>query len=167
MFFVIVARAQDEQEFENIIKLHSWGSGRATSVDLNDEHCGFLPEGCHANIIGNWQKLGFGHGKFKAELDTAWQNSTPNGKHGYCAPITGTAVLEPKGKDGKVFVSISGTACDMLFSSETLPHNYVCAFTVTGGTGEYENVTGSGDLKAIDYGKNKVLFAIRGEIKTP
>ena len=56
-----------------------WGTGMSTSVELNDPHCGYLPQGCQAKFRGIWQ-LGFiNHGKFSAQIASAWQNSTING----------------------------------------------------------------------------------------
>jgi hypothetical protein len=143
------------------------GTGLITKVTLNDPHCGYLPQGCQANIRGNWFVSNFGSGKFNADLRTAWQNSVPNGRGGYCAPITGTAIAEPNGKHNQLFISISGQACDRSISSEILPHTYVGQFVITGGTGEYKNVTGSGNFNGIDNGRNKAFFTTKGEITNP
>ncbi len=140
------------------------GKGSARSIELNDQHCGYLPEGCHAHVSGNWNSFLFKEGVFEADIDTEWQHATSNGKKGFCAPVHGTAELRKRKSNDKIFVRIDGTDCDSLASSEVLPHVYRLTFTITGGTDKYKEATGEGSISGLDLGINVFLFRARGSI---
>lgn len=140
------------------------GKGSAQSIELNDQHCGYLPEGCHAHVSGNWNSFLFKEGVFEADIDTEWEHAASNGKKGFCAPVHGTAELRNHRSKDKVFVSIDGTDCDSLASSEVLPHIYHLTFVVTGGTDKFKEATGEGSISGMDLGVNVFLFKASGHV---
>jgi hypothetical protein len=139
------------------------GNGSIRSVSLNDRHCGYLPEGCHATMKGNWNTLLF-EGVLSADMYTEWQHSTSNGRGGYCAPVRGTAEIHRKKGEDKIFVSVSGTDCDSFRSSEILPHVYHITFTVVGGTGKFKDAMGGGSVTGIDLRITPFIFRTSGHI---
>lgn len=87
----------------------------------------------------------------------------PNGDGGYCAPASGTSTLTAANGDA-VYLTMTGTVCEVGATGLNVPHTFSGTYTITGGTGRFDNATGSGSVTGGDDGWGDVWYQLRGTI---
>src|SRR5207248_6014136 len=101
----------------------------------------FTAAGCTLTSSGTL--TGVAGGTFTSTFTILWMQASPNGQGGFCAPATGHTTLTLPGL-GTITKNETGTVCEVGPTGLNVPHTFTGTFTVTGGTGVFNNASGSG-----------------------
>jgi hypothetical protein len=138
------------------------GYGNITSAGTTG--CQFTPEGCTVTESGNFVS-NLGSGTWSATLHIDWVHAVSNNQGGFCAPTTGTGVVD-YGFNTALFISLAGQTCEIGATGLGVPHLLIAEYVVTGGTGALTGVTGSGVLSAADNGTGFVRIHSNGILQS-
>jgi hypothetical protein len=82
-------------------------------------------------------------GTFTISISTDWSKAK-SGKHGSCAPSTGTLSLAGTDTSNSITATLRGVTCTVTDSSHNIDAVFAAHATVTGSTGTATKVTGHG-----------------------
>jgi len=116
-------------------------SATGTVTDAGTAGCQFTAAGCTLTSSGTL--TGVVGGTFTSTFTILWMQASPNGQGGFCAPATGHTTLTLPGL-GTITKNETGTVCEVGPTGLNVPHTFTGTFTVTGGTGVFNNASGSG-----------------------
>jgi hypothetical protein len=119
------------------VKINATG----TVTDAGTPGCQLTVAGCTLTSSGTL--TGVAGGTFTSTITILWLQGTSNGQGGFCAPATGQTTLTLPGL-GTITKSETGTVCEVGATGVNVAHTFTGTFTVTGGTGLFNNATGSG-----------------------
>jgi hypothetical protein len=126
--------------------------------------CQLTPEGCTVTESGNFVS-NIGSGIWNATIHIDWAHAVSNNQGGFCAPTTGTAVLD-YGFNTALFLSLAGQTCEIGATGVNVPHLLIADYVVTGGTGQLIGVTGAGVITAADNGSGAVRIHANGFLRS-
>lgn len=138
-------------------------TGISTSFKILTVDCAINPAGCSVQVDGTLGKERFKKGTFSSTATMNWLQSFPNGKGGYCAPLSGKATLVDA-KNSQLFVTFNGDACDKQEGNPNGVHTFKGTFMVTGGTGKYKKSSGKGTVSGQQEGQT-VTFEAKGKLR--
>ncbi|MGH9917690.1 MAG: hypothetical protein ACRD6W_02275, partial [Nitrososphaerales archaeon] len=118
--------------------------------------------GCVVQTTGTARTTPFGSGSFTTTLTIEWSANYSTGKGGFCAPATGSSVLNsPR---GQLDLQNTGTICEVGKTAIIVPHVFFGTFTITGGTRSEAKATGSGHVYGGDDGVGNFAYTAFGTI---
>jgi hypothetical protein len=112
-----------------------------TVTDAGAAGCQLSLAGCTLTSTGTL--TGVVGGTYSSTFTIMWTQATSNGAGGFCAPATGHTTLTLPGL-GTITKNETGTVCEVGVTGSNVPHSFTGTFTVTGGTGLFNNASGSG-----------------------
>ncbi len=127
---------------------------------------GTLAYGCEdacltATFVGHATSSHLGTGAWSAVLTVPFSGAYPSGS-GVCAPATGTATLTAANGDDVNF-TYTGTVCAAgdIFTSA---HSFTGTYSITGGSGRFDDASGTGNITAGDDGAGNAFMSDSGTI---
>ena len=126
------------------------------------------PSGCTVQTNGTATTtisgLTFGTGPYMSVITVFWNENTPNGQGGFCAPASGPSQLVASDGDSLNILDY-GTVCEVGPTGNNVPHTFTGKFLITGGTGAFQDASGSGTIKSSDDGFGHSTYSASGTIK--
>jgi hypothetical protein len=115
--------------------------GTGTVTNAGAPGCQLTVAGCTLSSSGTL--TGVVGGTFASTFTILWTQATSNGQGGFCAPAAGDTTLTLPGL-GTIMKHETGKVCEVGATGPNVAHTFTGTFTVTGGTGIFNNATGSG-----------------------
>lgn len=130
------------KHFNRVITIKSLRvNATGTVTNAGTAGCQLSASGCTLSSSGTL--TGVVGGTFTSTFTIMWTQATPNGQGGFCAPATGQTTLTLPGL-GTISKTETGTVCEVGPTGPNVAHTFTGTFTVTGGTGLFNNAIGSG-----------------------
>lgn len=152
-------------------QFHSTGTGTEMSISpATNPPCQNqpAPSGCTVQTNGTATTtisgFTFGTGPYMSVVTIFWNENTPNGQGGFCAPASGPSQLVASNGESLNILDY-GTVCEVGPTGTYVPHTFTGKFLITGGTGAFQHASGSGTITSSDDGYGNSTYTASGTIK--